>query len=121
MQELLKLHDEGKLDEYQAQWFRQTKDPEELFDCINDPHELHNLVDDPAYQNVLEELRQECDRWMTEINDNGLIPEDSLLLSLWPGMVQPETQAPVITFQEDKAQLTTETAGASLGYQLLRS
>ncbi len=119
MQELLKLHDEGKLDEYQAQWFRQTKDPEELFDCINDPHELHNLVDDPAYQNVLEELRQECDRWMTEINDNGLIPEDSLLLSLWPGMVQPETQAPVITFQEDKAQLTTETAGASLGYQLL--
>ena len=36
-QELLRLKEEGALNEFQAQWFRETKDDEELFDCEKDP------------------------------------------------------------------------------------
>ncbi len=63
MQELLNLRDEGKLNEAQGQWFRMSKPNEELFDCIKDPHELHNLAEDPEYQSILQELRNECERW----------------------------------------------------------
>jgi arylsulfatase A-like enzyme len=38
MQELLRLRDEGKLTDAQAQWFRGSKPAEELFDTHADPH-----------------------------------------------------------------------------------
>ena len=85
MQELLRLRDAGKLTEYQAQWFRETKDEEELFDTQNDPHELHNLANDPQYADKLKELRAECDRWMEEIDDRGLVNEAELIAQMWPG------------------------------------
>ena len=119
MQELLSMHSAGTLNEYQAQWFRPTKDPEELFDCEADPHELHNLAEDPAYKEILAELRQECDRWMEEISDKGLIPEDSLIELLWPGSIQPITQAPSFEKTEKGFQLSSSTEGASIGYQIL--
>lgn len=121
MQELLRLKEEGGLNEYQAQWFRPTKDPEELFDCEKDPHELHNLAQDPEYQDILVELRQECERWMEEIDDKGLMPEAELVNQLWPGMVQPETKIPIFSLEGGKARLKTETPGASLGYQILEA
>ena len=119
MQELLRLKESGELDEYQSQWFRPTKDPEELFDCENDPHELHNLAQDPEYQDILAELRQECQRWMEEINDNGFMPEADLVNLLWPGMVQPETEAPTFSLVGEVVQIQSQTPGASIGYQVL--
>ena len=119
MQELLRLRDEGGLDEYQAQWFRTSKPEEELFDTDADPHELHNLATDPAYADKLAELRTELDRWMTMTDDKGLIPESAFVEQIWPGRTQPLTAA--LDIQQDGSRITlrSTTEGASIGYQIL--
>ena len=119
MQELLRMRDAGELNEVQAQWFRETRPAEELFDCEADPHEVNNLADDPAHAEKLAELRAECDRWLAAIDDVGLIPETELMERFWPGGVQPETEAPSIEITDGKAKIACNTEGASLAYQVL--
>jgi arylsulfatase A-like enzyme len=50
MKEILRLRDEGKLNEQQMYWFRKSKPNEELFDTKTDPNEYLNLVNNPKYQ-----------------------------------------------------------------------
>jgi arylsulfatase A-like enzyme len=119
MQELLRLRDAGELTAAQAQWFRTSKDVEELFDTEQDPHELNNLAQDPRYNSKLGELRSELESWMTSIGDTGLLPEAELIERMWPGMVQPVTAAPTISRQGNRISLASDTEGASLGYQIL--
>ena len=119
MKELLRMRDAGELNEYQAQWFRENKEEEELFDCEKDPHELHNLAGDPAYANKLAELRVECDRWMNEIDDRGLMPEAEYVQSIWPDFKQPETAPLKASKENGTISLSCETKGASIGYQIV--
>jgi arylsulfatase A-like enzyme len=119
MQELLRLHEKDSLNKYQAQWFREKKPVEELFDTWADPHELKNLAGDPAYTHKLEELRLECDSWMSRINDMGTIPEKEILEKFWPDRIQPETEPPQFSVHNGKIFLQSATTGASIGYQLL--
>ncbi|MFK7934502.1 MAG: sulfatase/phosphatase domain-containing protein, partial [Saprospiraceae bacterium] len=120
MQELLRLRQAGQLDSIQAQWFRPTKSPEELFDCQTDPHELNNLASDPAYKAKLQELRTEMDRWLIAIGDNPDLPENELVKQLWNGQnVQPVTAYPVITTAEGKVSISCPTEGASIGYKVI--
>jgi len=119
MQELLKMRDEGRLNEYQAQWFRESKPEEELFDTQEDPHELRNLADEPEYQSLLEEMRTECERWMDEVDDKGRIPEPEWIERMWPGMEQPVTEKPFINASGETWTISCPTEGASIGYQLL--
>lgn len=119
MQELLRLRDEGKLTPAQAQWFREEKPEEELFDCVADPHELNNLAEDPEYAAKLVELREEHERWLEEIDDKGFMSEREVLESFWPNLEQPETANPTAEMKEGKVHLMCETEGASIGYQLL--
>lgn len=118
MQELLRLRDEKKLDEFQAQWFRTSKPIEELFDTKNDPHELHNLANDPKYADRLEALRVECTRWMEAINDLGEINELALIENFWPDMQQPNTAMPIAILKDGKLNISCKTEGASIGYKL---
>lgn len=120
MQELLRLRDEGKLDSIQALWFRENKDPEELYDCKVDPHELNNLADDPDYSEKLEELRAEMDRWIEDTGDQPNLPERELIDQLWKGKdTKPITSIPIITSSDGKITLTCSTNGASIGYKIL--
>ena len=119
MQELLRMRDNGELNEYQAQWFRESKPEEELFDTWQDPHELLSLAADPAYGEKLEELRKECDRWIEETGDMGLMNEQDYIESIWPGGIQPVTLDPVISKKGQHISLSCETEGASIGYQVL--
>ncbi|MDP6651332.1 MAG: sulfatase [Gammaproteobacteria bacterium] len=121
MQELLRMRDAVELNQIQAQWFRTSKQEEELFDVRNDPYELSNLAADPSYSEQLVELRQEMDSWMSLIDDKGLMPEAELIESMWPNGVQPTTLAPIAskTSNDDLITLHSETEGASIGYQLL--
>ena len=121
MQELLRLRDSGTLNESQAQWFRESKESEELFDLENDPHELINLASNPLYDKKLAELRSELDRWIEQIDDKGFMPESELIESMWPGGRQPITASPVASrsTNDGPISLRSETAGASIGYQLL--
>ena len=120
MLELLKLRDEGELDSIQQLWFREKKDPEELFDCNNDPYELKNLAGDPAYADHLEELREEMDRWIEEIGDQPNLPEKELLDQLWSENVsKPITSTPQVISSKGKIKITCDTDGASIGYKII--
>ena len=121
MQELLRMRDAGELNETQAQWFRTSKEEEELFDTENDPYELNNLAGDTSYAEKLAELRNELDSWMSYIDDKGLMPEVDLINSMWPNSVQPTTLSPIASKAENDGAITlrSKTEGASIGYQIL--
>ena len=119
MKEMLRLRDEGKLNEIQQQWFRTSKPVEELFDCQADPHELNNLAQNPKYTSKLNELRGEMDRWLNEIKDEPKLPERELINKIWNGSPnQPVTATPVASYTNGKAVLNCETPGASIGYKI---
>ncbi|MGK7395803.1 MAG: sulfatase family protein [Candidatus Cyclobacteriaceae bacterium M3_2C_046] len=119
MKELLRLRDEGKLNEAQSQWFRKNKPAEELFDTQNDPHELKNLANDPEYQDKLKELSAEMDRWLTSIGDKPNMPEKQLVLELWDGASkQPATSRPEVQMTDGRVTITCPTEGAAIGYKL---
>ena len=123
MQELLRLRDEGKLNEIQSQWFRTEKDPEELFDLENDPHELNNLINDLDHYSKLKELRLEMDQWLDKIGDTPNLPERNLIESLWEGNTeQPITQDPIITVEDNEnfISLNSLTDGSSIGFKLIK-
>ncbi|SDM99956.1 sulfatase-like hydrolase/transferase [Kriegella aquimaris] len=120
MQELLRLRKEGKLDSIQTQWFRSSKDAEELFDCVADPYELNNLAEDPAHSDKLQELRTEMDRWLKEIGDEPNLPEKELISRLWNGSEnQPVTSEPKITTSNNLITISCTTEGASIGYKII--
>lgn len=120
MQELLRLRDEGKLNEIQKQWFRSNKPKEEFFDCINDPYELHNIANNPKYKEKLVEFSNEMDRWLTTINDNPNLPEADLIKKLWNGKeTKPKTATPIIVKENGKVKITCKTKGASIGYRVI--
>ncbi|MHC4884037.1 MAG: sulfatase-like hydrolase/transferase [Planctomycetota bacterium] len=134
MQELWRCHAEGCLEEGpQADLFHTHRPAEELYDTEADPHEVTNIAGDPAHAGTLERLRDECDRWMRDVGDQGLIPEDDMFHRMWPGGVQPTTSAPqLITLgthatgvEESRGetvegpvllQMQSPTQGASIAY-----
>jgi len=119
MKELLRLREAGQLNEIQSLWFREPKDPEELFDTYADPFELNNLAGDPQYADKLKELGQEMDRWIAQTNDLGMMPEEEYIEQIWPGGRQAVTAAPQIEKQGDQWIISCETEGAAIGYQWL--
>jgi len=118
MQELLRMKEEGSLNEDQMYWFRESKTIEELYNIEKDPNELQNLAGDPEYDKVLEEMRQVHEKWMQEIKDPGPIPEKELVESMWPDMVQPATAPPVISIENGMVSIETPTPGSSVEYQV---
>lgn len=67
----------GKCNKAQSAFWEQ-KPAEELYDVTIDPWEVNNLVADPQYAHVLERMRKEKERWMSEIRDTGLMPEGEM-------------------------------------------
>ena len=120
MKELIKLRDEGSLNEVQSQWFREKKPKEELFDCLKDPHEINNLANQTKYQNKLIELRSEMDRWLNEIDDQPNLPERELINQLWGNKKEkPKTTTPVVSVTQGEITIECETKGASIGYRII--
>jgi N-sulfoglucosamine sulfohydrolase len=94
MQEMLRLHVQGDLEEVPARFMADSRPTEELYDCEADPHEIENLAADPHHRATLERLRAECDRWLTEVGDMGDIPEAEMVATWYPGGI-PEVAAPL--------------------------
>jgi hypothetical protein len=78
MQVWQRLFDEGGLLGPQRRFFDAAKPVEELYDTWADPHELSNLAGAREYEPTRERMRAELRRWMTEIVDLGLLPEEEL-------------------------------------------
>jgi arylsulfatase A-like enzyme len=121
MQELIRMNQDGQLDNFQSQWFRNKKPNEELFDTYLDPFELYNLADNPKYSKKLNELRKACEKWMDEVDDKGNMPEEELIKSFWPNKIQPKTDAPIIKKIRNKLVATCQTEGANVGYKFLQN
>ncbi|MBK8632168.1 MAG: sulfatase [Saprospiraceae bacterium] len=118
MVEILRLRDEGKLDEVQMYWFRKTKPDEELFDVYADPYELHNLANEPQYQDKLMELRKQHLDWIKTYGDLGAIPEKELISKWWNGLNgPPKTQTPILEIKQGKIILSCVTKGASIAFK----
>lgn len=118
MLELLRMKEEGTLNEDQMYWFRENKETEELYNLEEDPYELNNVADDPQYKEVLEELRAVHLEWMEDINDPGPISERELVASMWPDLIQPVTEDPAIDIQNGRVSMDCLTEGASIAYQI---
>ncbi|MGC9343480.1 MAG: sulfatase-like hydrolase/transferase [Bacteroidales bacterium] len=118
MREMLRMKEEGSLNEDQMYWFRTTKEVEELYDIEKDPYELHNLAGNPEYEDVLAEMRQVHEKWMKDIGDPGPIPEKELVESMWPDMIQPMTNDPVINVDNGWVTIECTTPGASIAFQV---
>ncbi|PWJ55053.1 arylsulfatase A-like enzyme [Dyadobacter jejuensis] len=119
MQELLRLKKEGGLNAVQAQWFRESKPAEELYDCVMDPHELHNLAGEASYQSRLSTLSKKMDEWLHEIGDVPNTPEKELISDLWNGeKSQPKTAEPEVRQEDGVVRVSCSTPGSSLGYQI---
>ena len=119
MRELLQLNEQGKLNRFQAQWFREQKPLEELFDTDIDPYELENLAQDPAYSNKLKELSDELDSWLLEVDDLGFTPENELIEHFWPGGVQPVTEVPSMSIIDGEIHISSATPGANIAFQVI--
>ncbi len=119
MKALLYLKSQGRLNAQQMQWFRETKAPIELYNIQQDPHEMVNLADNPAYADVVESMNAQLEAWMKKTDDKGRMTEKQLILSMWPGMVQPETKAPSFKLLKKNAVgLQSNTEGASIAYMI---
>ncbi len=119
MKELLRMNDEGKLNDVQKLWFRKTKPADELYDTKTDPYEFTNLAADPKYADKLAELKTALAKWMEMTKDKGFIPEKQFIESMWPGMIQPTTNDPVFTVSKDKVSINCSTDGNSISWQLI--
>jgi hypothetical protein len=118
MQELLELDEAGALEGPTALWFRDVRDPEELYDTDADPHEIHNLANDPARQSDLLRMRSAMDEWLDSADDLGRIPEESLRERFWPGGEQPETATPSIEIAGGTTRIQPGNPGASIGIRI---
>lgn len=118
MTEILRLRDEGKLNEQQMYWFRKTKPDEELFDVKNDPFEFHNLASEPIYKAKLIELRTKHLEWLKKYGDLGAIPEKEMVAKWWNGKENaPKTAEPLIKINNNSLRFDCSTTGASIGYK----
>ncbi|MHB8897112.1 MAG: HEAT repeat domain-containing protein, partial [Thermoguttaceae bacterium] len=71
-------------DTRQAAFFRRGKPTEELYDMSSDPWQMHNLAGDPAHGATLERMRAECERWMLDNRDLGLLSQYELYVRSAP-------------------------------------
>jgi arylsulfatase A-like enzyme len=71
------LDAQGKLTPTQKVLTAPTMPPEELYDLDADPHEIHNLAtsDKPEDQAALTRLRAALERWISQTDDKGRVPE----------------------------------------------
>jgi len=73
-----KAYLEGKCNEVQSRFFKDYKEPEELYDVAADPWEVNNLAKDPKYADVLKRMREENQRHLFAIRDTGFMPEQMM-------------------------------------------
>jgi N-sulfoglucosamine sulfohydrolase len=118
MKEILRLRDEGKLNEQQMYWFRKSKPDEELFDTKTDPFEFKNLTNDPKHKAKLLELRTKHQEWTNKYGDLGAMTEKEMLAKWWSGKDKaPQTNQANVDFENGKATINCSTKGASIGYK----
>ncbi|MBT7298889.1 MAG: sulfatase-like hydrolase/transferase, partial [Victivallales bacterium] len=121
MQEMRRLHAEGKLTGAQLQYFECPRPVEELYDTTTDPHEVRNLANDPTHAATLARLREALFAWMRDTGDFGLLPEPMFDALKRPGDKKRTTPTPGFTLEPGDPgllALSCPEPGASLRYRI---
>mgnify|MGYP006283680123 FL=1 len=79
MQEIRRVHAEGKLPPAARLFMAERKPVEELYDLEKDPHEINSLAEDPQYASILSRMRRVHQEWLFETRDLGLLPEPEII------------------------------------------
>lgn len=66
---------QGKTNEAQSLFWREPKDPEELYDLQTDPDEVRNLAHSPEHRAILEKLRRALSEHVAKVRDVCFLPE----------------------------------------------
>jgi hypothetical protein len=118
MRRLLKLREEKKLNKTQMLWFESPVPEYELYDVKADPEQIHNLSGDPKYDEIIEKMAYDLDKWLQKTGDKGEIPEGELLRQMWPDLKQPVTRTPEVKLRSDRYTIETFTPGSDLVYRI---
>ncbi len=78
--ELKRLRKEGKLTQYQEQYWFGKRPTEELYDLTKDPFQISNLAGNPEYSAELKRHRKILNDWIKESSDKGEEPQDVMQL-----------------------------------------
>ena len=116
LQEWRRLNKARELKGPQKLFFLPEKPEEELYDTARDPHEVDNLAGQPEYREVLARLRGVHQKWMRDIGDMGLEPEEKLEERTRPGGKWSVTATPQIQRDGARVRITCATEGASIAY-----
>jgi len=95
MEEIWRMHLEGKLSSDQSVMFEYPRSTEELYDLEKDPYEVNNLAGDLEMEEKKCELSAALDKWMDEVGDYGMMDEVQMVRAWYPEGVQPRTAAPI--------------------------
>ena len=117
MAELWRLHDAGKLNDIQRQYFIAPRPEEELYDTLRDPEEIKNLASKPEYGRQLTRMRKAYSAFKAKTTDRSDLSEEEMIYEMWPGGQQPMTAAPSFEIVEGEVVIRTSTEGASIGYR----
>jgi arylsulfatase A-like enzyme len=66
---------QGKTNEAQSLFWREPKDPEELYDLETDRDEVRNLAHSPEHRAILEKLRSALNAHVAQVRDVCFLPE----------------------------------------------
>jgi len=69
------LFKDGKTNAAQSIFWREPKDPEELYDLQSDPDEVHNLAQSPEHKATLDKLRTAQRTHLAAVRDVCFLPE----------------------------------------------
>ncbi|MFI4911887.1 MAG: sulfatase [Sedimentisphaeraceae bacterium JB056] len=70
------LDSKNELNDDQKAFMGRARPYQELYDIEDDPFEICNLAEVDKYKGILEKMSQELDRWISDTDDAGEIPED---------------------------------------------
>jgi arylsulfatase A-like enzyme len=80
VKDLHRLHEEGKLTDYQSKFWFGLRPEEELYDLAKDPFQINNLAANPAFADQLKRHRKILTNWIKESGDKGEQQESAVQL-----------------------------------------
>ena len=117
MTEIHFMNASGTLNENQSYWLKGPKPSEELYDLTTDPFELVNLAQLDAYKDSVQKMSAALTNWQDLYGDLKDLYELDQAERMWPGGIQPITQSPRLSIENDSISLRSATAGATVAYR----